>query len=204
MRRFYDEVWEVLPEGLEPPLYERRRAFLLSHVRPGDRVLDLGCGEGAFCGELARAGAEPIGMEIAPAALERARRRHPGLRFELTAAHGPIPLEDSAVDVVWSSEVIEHVPDTARWLSEVRRVLRSGGRLLLTTPYHGPVKNLALALRGFERHFDPLGEHLRFYTPRSLRTLLDDFGFDDVAIRTAGGPPLLRELMLARALRAGV
>jgi SAM-dependent methyltransferase len=164
-------------------------------------VLDLGCGDGAFCAELASAGMEPVGAEVAEAALARARERHPSLRFELVPAHGPLPLGDAAFDVVWASEVIEHVADTARWLSEARRVLRPGGTLLVTTPYHGRLKNVRLALAGFEAHFAPTGQHLRFYTRRSLRDTLEHFGFEQIEITPAGGLPLLRETMLAQARR---
>jgi 2-polyprenyl-6-hydroxyphenyl methylase/3-demethylubiquinone-9 3-methyltransferase len=99
---------------------------------------------------------------------------------------------------VWSSEVIEHVADTARWLSEVRRVLAPGGRLLLTTPSHG---RLRLLIGGVERYSDPVGDHLHLYTARSLRELLRDFGFAEISVRRAGGPPLLRRLLLALAVR---
>jgi ubiquinone/menaquinone biosynthesis C-methylase UbiE len=183
----YEDVWEALPAELHPPVVERRRAFLLVHVRPGDRVLDLGCGEGDFTAVLANAGAHPVGADVAERALERARRRHPELRFELVPPHGPLPWDDGAFDVVWASEVLEHVADTARWLSEVRRVLAPGGRLLVTTPDHGLARRLRLALHGFEAHFDPRSDHLRFYTRRSLRALLEDFGFGDVRIERAGG-----------------
>jgi ubiquinone/menaquinone biosynthesis C-methylase UbiE len=184
VRQFYEDLWESLPAELHPPLLERRRAFLLERVEPGQRVLDLGCGEGDFTAALAEAGAEPVGADVAERALERARARHGGLRFELVIPHGPFPWPDGAFDVVWASETIEHVVDTARWLSEVRRVLSPGGRLLLTTPDHGPLRRLALALAlgGFERHFDPRGDHLRFYTRRSLRELLEDFGFGEIRI----------------------
>lgn len=186
MRRFYEDVWEALPDELHPPLVERRRAFLLAHVQPGQRLLDLGCGEGDFTAAAARAGADAIGVDVAERALARARRRHPDLRFELVAPHGPFPWDERTFDVVWASEVIEHVVDTARWLSEVRRVLALDGRLLLTTPDHGLARRLRLALGGFEEHFDPCGDHLRFYTRRSLRALLDGLGFGDVRIeRTA-------------------
>jgi SAM-dependent methyltransferase len=113
-----------------------------------------------------------------------------------------IPLEDSSVDLVWCSEVLEHVPDTAALLSEARRVLRTGGRLLLTTPSHDLPRRAAIALLRWEPHFDPLGQHVRFYTRRSLRRVLDAFAFEDVAVDAAGGPPLLRETLVARARKA--
>jgi SAM-dependent methyltransferase len=198
VRDYYEELWSELPEELEPPDWELRRRFLLSEVRPADRSLDLGSGSGEFTAVLAGAGAEVVGVEVAEAALARARSRHPELEFRLAPIDGPLPFDDGAFDLVWCSEVIEHVADTARWLSEVRRVLARGGRLLLTTPSHG---RLRLALQGLEPFSEPLGDHLHLYTRRSLRTLLDEFGFGDVSVRTAAGPPLLRRLLLARGIR---
>ncbi len=144
-----------------------------------------------------------VAIEIAEAAVDRARAAHPGLDVRLAEIDGPLPLTDGAVELVYAGEVIEHVADTAAWLSEVRRVLSPGGTLLLTTPYHGRVKSAAIALARFERHHDPLGDHLRFYTRRSLRALLDEFGFEAIDVRAVGGPPLLRASLLARGQRAG-
>jgi SAM-dependent methyltransferase len=198
VRDYYEELWQGLPERLDPPDWKLRRGFLLSEVRPGDRALDLGCGAGEFTAVLADAGSEVVGVDVAEAALTRARSAHPELEFRRVPIEGPLPLDDAAFDLVWSSEVIEHVADTARWLSEVRRVLAPGGRLLLTTPSHGRVR---VALGGVERFSEPLGDHLHLYTQSSLRTLLDEFAFEDVSVRAAGGPPLLRRLLLARARR---
>jgi SAM-dependent methyltransferase len=147
---------------------------------------------------LAGATARVLGIDVAEAALERARARHPGLEFRVVPEHGPLPFDDGAFDLVWASEVIEHVADTARWLSEVRRVLAPGGRLLLTTPSHG---RLRVVLGGIERFSQPLGDHLHLYTRASLRALLEEFGFGEVRVRTAGGLPLLRRLLLASAVR---
>jgi ubiquinone/menaquinone biosynthesis C-methylase UbiE len=198
MREYYEDLWQRLPDDLSPPEWELRRAFLLGELRPGDHALDLGCGTGDFTASMAEAGASPVGADVAEAALARARARHPSLDFRLVPIGGPLPFEDNAFDLVWASEVIEHVADTARWLSEVRRVLTPGGRLLLTTPAHG---RLLLMLGGIERFSEPLGDHLHLYTRRSLRTLLREFGFGEISIRAAGGPPMLRRLLLARALR---
>jgi SAM-dependent methyltransferase len=198
MQDYYEELWQRLPADLDPPAFEPRLTFLLGHVQPGQRVLDLGCGDGEFTAELARAGTSVLGIEVADAAVTRARARHPELDFRKAPIDGPLPLPDNSFDLVWASEVIEHVADTARWVSEARRVLVPGGRLLLTTPAHG---RLRLALFGVERFSEPLGDHLHLYSKRSLAELLRDFGFAEIQVRTAVGPPGLRRLLLARGVR---
>jgi SAM-dependent methyltransferase len=198
MRDYYEDLWQRLPRELTPPDWELRRRFLLETVRRGDRALDLGCGSGEFTALLAEAGAEVIGVDVADAALARARARHPGIDVRRIPIDGPLPFEDNSFDLVWASEVIEHIADTARWLSEVRRVLVPRGRLLLTTPAHG---RLRIALGGVERFSAPLGDHLHLYTRSSLGRLLEEFGFGEVSVHSAGGPPLLRRLLVARSVR---
>jgi len=197
-----EAAWAALPSALEPYELDRRRAFLRVHITAGQTVLDLGCGTGAFTRLLADWDAVPVGVELAEGALRRARDRHGELDFRLAEADGGLPLDDASIDVCWASEVLAHVADTDGLLSEVRRVLRPRGTLVVTTPYHGPVRTLALALRGFEQAFDPRGPYLRFYTARSLRDLLQDFGFEIERIEAAGGLPLLRRFLLASARRA--
>jgi SAM-dependent methyltransferase len=198
VRDYYEELWRRLPEVLTPPDFRRRCRFLMKEVRPGDRALDLGCGAGEFAAEMSRGGAQVKGAEVAASAIERARARHPEIDFRLVPIEGPLPFEDCSFDLVWASEVIEHVADTARWLSEVRRVLAPGGRLLLTTPSHG---RLRVALGGIERFSEPLGDHLHLYTRTSLARLLGEFGFGGVSVRALGGLPALRRTLLARAAR---
>jgi len=197
-------IWEALPEGLEPEAFALRRAFLLGQVAAGERVLDLGCGEGAFAAELKRAGAEVLAADVAAEPLARASRAHPGLDTRLIEPDGPWDLEDSAYDVVWAGEVIEHVADTSAWLSEVRRVLRSGGRLIVTTPDTGPLTLIGMAVsrRAFSERMDARSDHLRFYNSRTLTGLLRDFGFDEVSVRRAGGLPGSRKHLLATATRS--
>ena len=198
MKDYYEELWHALPDELSPPDWELRREFLLGEARPEDSALDLGCGAGDFTAALAGATSRTIGADVAEAAVARARARYPGLDFRLVPIDGPLPFDDGTFTLVWASEVIEHVADTARWLSEVRRVLAPGGRLLVTTPSHG---RLRVALGGIDRFSEPLGDHLHLYTRRSLRSLLEGFAFGPVSVRTSGGPPLLRRLLLARASR---
>jgi SAM-dependent methyltransferase len=190
VRRFYEELWSRLPAPLDPPELERRLAFLRAQRRPGDRVLDLGCGDGLFT---AHAGEDAVGADIAEAALARARARHPALRFVRVRVEGPLPFARGEFDLVWCSETLEHVPDTAGFLAEARRVLVPGGRLAVTVPRSGRAR----ALLAWNREFHPLGDHLRFYTARTLRDVLGDAGFEEVRVASGGG------LLLAGARRPG-
>ncbi len=173
MRSYYEAFWADAPQDPEPYAFERRRALLRAEAKPGDRVLDLGCGAGRFLREL---GEHAIGVEIAEAAARRARE-NTGADVRLLEPDGSIPLGHGEVDLVWCSETLEHIPDVAHALLEIRRVLKPGGRLLATVPYHPPI-----ALVRFDREFDPLGQHVRFFTRRSLRRTLDAAGFDPVRV----------------------
>jgi SAM-dependent methyltransferase len=174
---YFDRIWERVPAGAVPEQFAARRDFLLAGVRPGERVLDVGCGEGGFSAALEEAGARPVGVEVAAEPLRRARRRHPSLELHLVS--GPLPFGAAEFDVVWAGEVIEHVADGLGLLDELRRVLRPDGRLLITTPDHPRrlVWRLGLRRAAFERHFDPRADHLRFFTARTLTLLLEDAGF---------------------------
>jgi 2-polyprenyl-3-methyl-5-hydroxy-6-metoxy-1,4-benzoquinol methylase len=198
-----EAIWSEVPRGLEPADLALRRDFLLSGVAAGDRVLDLGCGEGEFAAAIAAAGADVLAADIAAEPLRRARAAHPGLELELLAQEGEWSLADSSFDFVWAGEVIEHVADTTGWLSEVRRVLRSGGRLLLTTPAVGRAELLAAALsrRAFAERFDPRSDHLRHYSRATLTELISGFGFESIDVRVAGRR-VGRRVLLARAVRA--
>jgi ubiquinone/menaquinone biosynthesis C-methylase UbiE len=203
-REYHEGLWQGVPEGLEPSDFALRRGFLLDRVGAGQRVLDVGCGEGRFTAELARVGARVVGIDVAEEPLRRARARHPELDLRLVGDGREWELADAGFDLVWAGEVIEHVADTAAWLSEVRRVLRPGASLLLSTPAHGrlTLMRLALSRRAFADHFDPLGDHLRFYSRETLTRLIGDFGFERIKVRSAGGPPGARRLLLAHAIRS--
>ena len=197
-----EAVWRAVPEGAEPERLAARRAFLLAHVSAGDRVLDVGVGDGTFADALVGVGARVAGVDVADEALRRARLRAPGADLRRVADDEALPFEEDAFDVVWAGEVLEHVADVVGLLAEVRRVLRWGGTLLATTPHHGRVALAALALRpgrALEEHFDPRADHLRFFTARSLRELVAAAGFSDVDVRASGGVPLLRHALHVRA-----
>ena len=202
-RAYHEALWAQVPLGALPLHFELRRSFLLSRVAAGERVLDLGCGAGEFAAALAAEGAEVLGADVAEEPLRRARAAHPGLRLCLLEHEARWQLRDAQFDAVWAGEVIEHVADTSAWLSELRRVLRPGGRLLLSTPSLGPRQLLlaALSRRAFAERFDPRSDHLRHYSRATLAALIADFGFERIELRAAGRPAA-RRVLLASAVRA--
>jgi SAM-dependent methyltransferase len=176
--RYDDELWELVPEEPGPPP-EHLRQFVRSLGQTG-HALDLGCGDGRLSAELDAS--ELTAADVSRVALERARRRLPAARLVPLRPDVPLPFEDGAFDLVLCAETIEHVRDVQLLLSEIRRVLRPGGMLALSTPSHRPI--------GPRPH--PLSPHLRFFTRRSLRRLLDELGFDVQSLERRAGTLLAR------------
>jgi SAM-dependent methyltransferase len=171
--RYDDELWELVPE--EPgPSPEPLRRFVRS-LGPVGRALDLGCGDGRLTSELEAT--ELTAADVSPVALARAARRLPDARIVELEPDAALPFDDGSFDLVLCAETIEHVRDVQLLLSEIRRVLRPGGTLALTTPANFPVG----------RRPDPLSPHLRFFSRRSLRRLLDELGFELGSLRRRSG-----------------
>jgi 2-polyprenyl-3-methyl-5-hydroxy-6-metoxy-1,4-benzoquinol methylase len=187
---YLDAVWDAVPEGAEPEHFAARRDFLLAHAAPGQTVLDVGCGEGAFSAALAAHGATPIAVDVADEPLRRLRRRFGAVADVRRATAGEeLPVGDREADVVWAGEVIEHVVDVGAFATDLRRVLKPGGALLVTTPDHPwhLLARWALRPRAFEQHVWPYADHLRFFRARTLRTVLHDAGFAEVDIGAVKG-----------------
>jgi len=176
--RYDDELWELVPADPGPP-----PAHIVEFVRGLGRlgrVLDLGCGDGRLTAELDAA--ELTAADVSPVALERARSRLPDARVVELEPDAPLPFGDGSFEAVLLAETIEHVRDVQLLLSEVRRVLRPGGTLAVTTP----------ATRALMRPPHPLSPHLRFFTRRSLARVLDELGFDVRSIERRDGSLLAR------------
>ena len=176
--RYDDELWELVPAERGPP-----PAQLTAFVRQLGEVgaaLDLGCGDGLLAAELRVR--ELTLADVSTVALERARARLPHARVVELQPDAPLSFGDAEFDLVLCTETIEHVRDVQLFLSELRRVLRPGGELALSTP----------ATRSLVRPEHPLSPHLRRFTKRSLATLLDELGFEVHSLRRRSGTLLAR------------
>lgn len=183
-KAFYEDYWDrdkAAPE--EDPTSNQRTRFLLRTLKKqmvGNTisVLDAGCGHGYFTYFLKKKGYHVVGVDISYKAIEKARASCPEIEFKVCSLSDRLPFENNTFDVVWSTEVIEHIYDVYTYIREINRVLKPKGLFVLTTPYHGLIKNLAIALFSYDKHFCNIeGGHIRFFSNRCLEGLFERFGF---------------------------
>lgn len=148
MSRPDDEVYththsEIVLDAHGRRTAEEAAAFLLAHLRPGMRLLDLGCGPGSITIGLARyvAPAETVGIDQAEEALESARKRATDhsmshVRFERADVY-ELPFGDDEFDVVYAHQLLQHLADPVAGLTEAHRVLRPGGYVAVRDSDYG-------------------------------------------------------------------
>lgn len=175
---------------------------LLAGIRP-ERVFDLGCGNGSVAAHLA-AQYDVTGVDASQSGIEQARLAFPGIRFDVASAYDDLSHAYGQFDAVVSLEVVEHLYDPRLFARNMFNLVRPGGGIVLSTPYHGYLKNLALALTGkLESHFTALwdGGHIKFFSETTLSQLLTEAGFVDLHFERAGRIPQLAKSMICRARR---
>jgi SAM-dependent methyltransferase len=131
---------------------DENRAAILDALlpRPGGVLVDLGCGDGVFSAEVGRrAGAERIvGVEFVDSIADRARAQ--GVEVLVADLGERLPIDDASVDVVHSNQVIEHLPRTDHFLSEVRRILKPDGYAVISTNNLASWHNIASLVMGWQ------------------------------------------------------
>lgn len=204
---YHDYGWEDKPTHSTSFIYPVVRRML--RYDKGKRILDMGCGNGNLTCRLLADGFDVVGIDVSPSGIEIASRKYPGRFFVHDVSKDELPADVAKIpfDLVLSTEVIEHLYDPRTYLALVQKTLRAQrGELILTTPYHGYLKNLALALLDrMDEHYTALwdGGHIKFWSRRTLTVLLDECGFQVTDFRGAGRLPYLWKSMVVRArLRA--
>ena len=168
------------------------------------RVLDLGSGNGKLCSDITSSGMQAVGVENDIQGVEISRSTYPNLRvYNYGVQDDPRELlaEEESFDAVVSTEVIEHLFAPHLLPIYARAVLREKGYLVITTPYHGYLKNLAISITNkWDFHHSPLwhGGHIKFWSRATLTALLEENGFTVVGFCGAGRLPYLWKSMRKR------
>jgi 2-polyprenyl-3-methyl-5-hydroxy-6-metoxy-1,4-benzoquinol methylase len=144
-------------------------------------VLDIGCGNGSFSALLQHQGFLVVGCDASASGVALARQAHPELNFFEHDISNPLPADLAGpFDSVVSLEVVEHLLQPRHLVTSAFNSLRPGGVLIISTPYHGYWKNMALALTNhFDEHWHPLRDfgHVKFFSRKTLLTLVLEAGF---------------------------
>lgn len=203
---YYDAYWtsgwvtcSAPPVLIE--LFER-------HLTATDSCLDVGCGDAGTSGAWINGHtARYVGVDISSSAVEKARGR--GLEAEVIEDASSLPFEDDSFDAAVCSEVLEHLFNPQDALAEIHRVLRPGGRLILSVPNAAHWRN-RLDLMFFGR-FNPRGDHLsgaepwrdphvRFFSLGALERLVRASGFRTIESGGHSQFALIRHLPVLRSL----
>jgi 2-polyprenyl-3-methyl-5-hydroxy-6-metoxy-1,4-benzoquinol methylase len=167
------------------------------------RALDFGCGNGSLASWLSGKGFDAVGVDISESGISIAKRTYSSIPFstdtskENLAKLGPF-------DLVLCVEVIAHCYDPFAEMEKLWESLRPGGVLILSTPYHGYLKNLALAVTGhMDRHFSTLwsGSCVRFFSIKTISELLFSAKFRKIQVVRVGRIPPLAKSMVVSALK---
>lgn len=177
-------------------------------IGTGSCVVDLGCGSGHLLSALAERFDQRIGLDVSRTRLDTlANGKTDGWEFREADLNGLFPLADASADVVIANQAIEHILDPVKFSREIHRILRPGGRCVVTTPNIRYLKNIAhLVFSGYGPQtaggntLDGVWDdgHIHYFTHRDLRELFDQSGFGHVTSTalidvTRGG--ILRRLM---------
>jgi len=179
----------------------------LRDLPKGSSLLDLGCGNGTFLSLFLSRGWKLYGTDFSPTGIQFATETFPAIQFFLADSSSPsgdILQTVGQVDAIVSTEVVEHLYDPRAFLRNAYDLLRPGGIIVLTTPYHGYLKNLLLALTGkLENHFTVLWDHghIKFWSRKTLSHVLAEAGFTDIQFRGSGRLPYLWKSMVLKATK---
>ena len=176
---------------------------LLAELKPrlaSPRLFDVGCGNGSVAAWIASLGWEVTGVDPSVAGIRQANLNHPEICLQQGSAYDDLAGRYGTFPVVLSLEVVEHVYDPRTYAACLYALLEEGGVAIVSTPYHGYVKNLMLAVTGrMDAHFTALWDygHVKFWSMKTLAQLLRETGFREIEFRRVGRLACLAKSMIA-------
>ena len=163
-------------------------------------VIDVGCGNGSAADFLHRRGYSVVGVDASLEGISQANARYPEVSFVQGSVYDGLASAMGRFPAAICLEVIEHLYSPRLLVKTLCDLLEPGGKLILSTPYHGYLKNLALAVSGkMDDHFTALWDHghIKFWSPATLTSLFREGGFENLRIQRVGRiPPLAKSMVL--------
>ena len=181
-------------------LWQPVEKILLFEKGNANRLFDLGCGNGASANAASQLGFEVIGVDSSHSGIEAATQAFPHMHFAVASAYDDLAKEYGTFPIVVSLEVVEHCFEPRKYARTIYNLLEQDGVAIISTPYHGYLKNLAIALLGkCDDHWTALwdGGHIKFWSQTTLKTLLQESGFSSVEFIRVGRIPCLAKSMIA-------
>lgn len=169
------------------------------------RIFELGCGNGSVANALQQLGFQVQGIDYSESGIRVAREHYPHLELRVGSAYDDLAGEYGKFPFVLSLEVVEHLFFPRQFAKTLYELLDDGGTAIISTPYHGYWKNLALALAGkMDAHFTALwdGGHIKFWSMVTMASLLTEAGFDEIRFYRVGRVPALAKSMIVVASKA--
>jgi len=167
-------------------------------------IFDLGCGNGATAEILQRHGYEVVGVDPSTSGIREAHSAYPNLQLFVGSAYDDLAARFGRFQVVLSLEVVEHVYYPRKFAATLFSLVRPGGLAIVSTPYHGYLKNVGMALSGkLDSHFTALWDegHIKFWSILTLKELLIEAGFSGISFQRIGRIPVFAKSMIAVARR---
>ena len=180
MNNYYDKYWKIENSRSSDFKYKWPAISKLMLVNSNGSILGIGCGIEKVLSKIAKLNpkAKIIGVDISKYAIRTASKKLPNFKFYLTKDGERLPIKNGSIDFIVCLDVIEHIYDTQHIFKEFKRILKPGGNILITTPYHGLIKNIIIVLTCFDRIFNPFGEHIRFFTKKTLTKAIKQINFE--------------------------
>ncbi len=173
-------------------LWPKVESIVSGELAAGSRVFDLGCGNGALARRLGALGYDVHGVDPSEQGIAFARAQDPDTKLSRGSAYDPLREQYGTFPVVVSLEVVEHVYHPRRFAACVAELLEPGGLAIVSTPYHGYWKNLALALAGkWDGHFTALWDHghIKFWSVQTLSELFREARLERESLHRVGRLP---------------
>jgi len=181
-------VWPVIKRIVKEHQWADKRAF------------DLGCGSGATAKMLSTLGFGVTGVDPSEPGIKLANQSFPDLQLHLGSAYEDLAGRFGKFPLVVCLEVVEHCLEPRRLAKTFFELLAPGGIGIMSAPYHGYVKNLAISVvGGWDFHHSPLWDdgHVKFFSMKTMRLLLEETGFGRIKFERVGRIPLLAKSMVA-------